>query len=271
MSMSTAGRASIPLGTACIYLLIYLIGNWQDGDKLITKNRKVTFGIALILDLYIIYKAKTTIGYAEEFKYLDRFKILLGGEIFLALIYGVLNIDNEKIKNYTIYGLIIVALVTGLRVNPIIRTTDIFYTKPVAIKMQEIKNEDPSALWVVNDGGWYINDYALANGIKVLNSTQLYPNMELFKTLLGDKAEENRSIYNRYAHMNLEITDEDTEVSLLYADNIALKLNYKDLSKIDVKYVLSTESFSKKNFSNYFEEIYNEDGIYIYKVMEGTK
>ena len=95
--------------------------------------------------------------------------------------------------------------------------------------------------------------------------------MELFKTLLGDKAEESRSIYNRYAHMNLEITDEDTEVSLLYADNIALKLNYKDLSKIDVKYVLSTESFSKKNFSNYFEEIYNEDGIYIYKVMEGTK
>lgn len=271
MSMSTAGRASIPLGTACIYLLIYLIGNWQDGDKLVTKNRKVTFCIALILDLYIIYKAKTTIGYAEEFKYLDRFKILLGGEIFLALIYGVLNIDNEKIKNYTIYGLIIVALVTGLRVNPIIRTTDIFYTKPVAIKMQEIKKEDPSALWVVNDGGWYINDYALANGIKVLNSTQLYPNMELFKTLLGDKAEESRSIYNRYAHMNLEITDKDTEVSLLYADNIALKLNYKDLSKIDVKYVLSTESFSKKNFSNYFEEIYNEDGIYIYKVMEGTK
>ena len=40
------------------------------------------------------------------------------------------------------YVLMIVALVTGLRVNPIIRTTDIFYTKPVAVKMKEIQKEN---------------------------------------------------------------------------------------------------------------------------------
>lgn len=271
MSMTTAGRASIPLGTICIYMLIYLIGNWEKDDKLITDNKKVTFGISLVAVLYIIYKAKTTIGYAEDFHYLDKFKLLLGGEIFLALIFGVLNINNEKIKEYTVYGLIIVALISGLRVNPVIRTTDIFYTKPVAVKMQEIKNENPSAIWVVNDGGWYINDYALANGIRVLNSTQVYPNLQLFETILGDKSEEYRKIYNRYAHVNFEITDEESDVELLFADNVAIKLNYKDLSKLNIEYILSTEDFSKKSFSNEFEEIYNEDGMYIYKVMEGIK
>lgn len=267
MSMATAGRVTIPLGTVCIYMLIYLMGNFQKGDKLI--NKKLTYYLAGASILFIIYKAKTTIGYAEDFHYLDKFKILLAGEIFFALIFGVLNINDEKIKNYTIYGLITVALITGINVNPVIRTTDIFYTKPVAIKMQEIKEQDPSAIWVVNDGGWYINDYALANGIRVLNSTQVYPNLELFETILGDKAEEYRKIYNRYAHVNFEITDEESDVELLYADNVAIKLNYKDLEKLDIKYILSSKDFSEESFADEFEEIYNEDGMYIYKVMEG--
>lgn len=270
MSMTTAGRVSIPLGTVCIYMLIYLLGNIEKDDKLI--NKKLSYFIAGFSVLFVIYKAKETIG----FPYLDRFKILLAGEIFLALIFGVLNINNEKIKNYTIYGLIIVALITGLRVNPVIRTTDIFYTKPVAIKMQEIKKENPDAIWAVNDGGWYINDYALANGIRTINSTGVYPNFELYETLLGDKAKEEnvRKIYNRYAHINFEVTDKESDVKLLYPDNIALKVNYEDLSKINVEYILSTTDLEKtfenneEILKNNFEEIYDEDGMYIYKVLK---
>lgn len=267
MSMSSAGRASIPLGTVCIYMLIYLMGNFEKGDKLI--NKKLTYVLSVFSVLFIIYKAKTTIGYAEEYQYLDKFKILLGGEIFLVAIFGILNLNNEKIKNYTIYGLIAIALISGLRVNPVIRTTDIFYTKPVAIKMQEIKQEDPDAIWVVNDGGWLINDYALASGIRVLNSTNVYPNIEMYETILGDEAEEKREIYNRYAHVNFEIVDGESDVELLYTDNVSIKLNYKDLSKLNIKYILSTVDLSETDFGTEFEELYNEDGMYIYKVMEG--
>lgn len=273
MSMSTAGRASIPLGTVCIYILIYLIGNFETDDKLI--NKKLSYILSGIFILFIIYKAKTTIGFAEEFHYLDKFKILLGGEIFLALIFGVLNINNEKIKNYTIYGLIAVALITGLGVNPVIRTTDVLYTKPVAIKMQEIKKENPDAIWAVNDAGWYKNDYAVANGIRTINSTAVYPNFELFEKLLGEKAkeEEIRKIYNRYAHVNFEVTDEESNVELLFADNIAIKVNYKDLQKLNIEYILSTVDLNKNFKDNEdarstFKEIYNEDKIYIYEVLK---
>lgn len=273
MSMSTAGRASIPLGTVCIYILIYLIGNFETDDKLI--NKKLSYILSGIFILFIIYKAKTTIGFAEEFHYLDKFKILLGGEIFLALIFGVLNINNEKIKNYTIYGLIAVALITGLGVNPVIRTTDVLYTKPVAIKMQEIKKENPDAIWAVNDAGWYKNDYAVANGIRTINSTAVYPNFELFEKLLGEKAkeEEIRKIYNRYAHVNFEVTDEESNVELLFADNIAIKVNYKDLQKLNIEYILSTLDLNKNFKDNEdarstFKEIYNEDKIYIYEVLK---
>lgn len=268
MSMTTASRVSIPVGTACIYMLIYLMGNIKKEDKFISK--KVAYILSGIAILFIIYKAKTTIGYREDFHYLDKFKILVGGEIFLATIFGILNIQNEKIKDYTIYGLIAIALITGLRVNPVIRTTDIFTTKPVAVKMQEIKAQDPDALWVVNDGGWYINDYAVANGIRTLNSTNIYPNMELYEKILGDKSEEKRTIYNRYAHVNFEITNKESDVELLHADNVAIKLNYNDLEKLQIEYILSTVDLNEMNLGRTFEELYDEDGMYIYKVTEGN-
>lgn len=272
MSMTTAGRVSIPLGTVCIYLLIYLIGNFEKGDKLI-ENKKLIYFLSGISIIYIIYKARTTIGFAQEYPYLDKFKILLAGEIFLIAIFGILNISNEKIKNYTIYGLIAIALITGLRVNPVIRTTDIFYTKPVALKLKEIKESNPDARWLINDGGWIINDYAVASGIITVNSTQVYPNLELFENVLGDKAEEFRSIYNRYGHLVFQVTDEETEVSIGAADCIFLNLNYKDLSKLDIDYMLSTSDFDEKeygeDFDKLYEEIYNEDGLYIYKITEG--
>ncbi len=267
MSMTTAGRASISVGTVCIYLLIYLIGNFEKGDKLI--NKKLTYFLSAFAIVYIIYKARTTIGYEPDFHYLDSLKIILAGEIFLLAIFGIMNINNEKIKNYTIYGLIAIALLTGLRVNPIIRTTDILYTKPIAIKLQEIKKSAPDALWLVNDKEWYRNDYAVANGIKTLNSTQVYPNIELFETVLGDKAQEYRNIYNRYGHLIINITDEETQVSLVAADCIFLNLNYKDLLKLDVDYILSTSDLNKTDYGSEFEELYNEDGLYIYKIMEG--
>ena len=89
--------------------------------------------------------------------------------------------------------------------------------------------------------------------------------------MLGNKAEEYKQIYNRYAHINLEISDKTTNVELLYADHISIKLNYNDLSKINVKYILSKEEFSQDSFFDNFEKIYNEDGMCIYKVMEGIE
>lgn len=257
MSNATASRATIALGTLSIYMLIYLMGNVKKEDKWL--SRASTYLVALILTVYIIYKARSTCG----FPYIDKFKLLLGGEIFLAAIFGILNLNSEFIQRYTLFGLITIALVTGLCVNPVIRTTDIFYTKPVSVKMREIRDQKPDAIWVVNDNGWYINDYPVANGIRTLNSTNVYPNLEMFETILGEeKAKEFEEIYNRYEHINFNIVDTETEVVLLYADNIVININYKEVNKLNIEYILS-----KKDISQFgFEKVYDEDGMYIFEV-----
>ena len=272
MSMTTAGRVSIPLGTVCIYLLVYLLGNFDERDKLIN-NKKLAATLAGIATIYIVYKAKSTIGFANDFPYLDRFKILVASEIFLIAIFGILNMDNKKIRNCTLYCLITIALITGLRVNPVIRTTDIFYEKPVAKKFNEINIQNPDSIWIVNDGGWYLNDYAIASGIRTLNSTALYPNFDFFETILGEEAknEEYRKIYNRYAHMRVQVVDDETEVELLYPDDISVKLNYEDLNNLNVNYIISTTDLNEELKEEQFKKIYDEDGMYIFEVMEGIK
>ena len=92
----------------------------------------------------------------------------------------------------------------------------------------------------------------------------------MFETLLGENAEQKRTIYNRYAHINLRIVDTPTDISLMAADSIILYLNYKDLSKLGVKYILTKDNLDEEQFSEkFYEEIYNEDNMYIYQVTEG--
>lgn len=266
MSSSAASRASLALGTLNIYMLINLFGNIEKEDKWFDNKKKLYMVlsalVSAILVSFIAYKAyKSCIP-----DYLGKLKMLVAWIIFFVPTFGILNMNNEKIKKYTMYVIILIALISGLRVNPIIRTTDILYTKPVAIKMQEIRDESPNAIWVVDDNSWHINDYTIANGIRTINSTNVYPNIELYENVLGDKAKENEFTYNRYHHINFNIVDTETEVVLLYDDNVVINLNYNDLDKLDIEYILSKHDINEKGFDREFEKLYDEAGLYIFKV-----
>ena len=267
MSMSPAGRATIPLGVSCIYLLVFLMGNYDDQkDKLLNKN--IAIFLAISCTAYVAYKAKNTIEYADVFLYLDDIKMFFAFEVFLLANICMFNMSYPKVRNFCGFVIIAIALMSGLTVNPVISSTNIFYEKPIAKKMNEIKENDPDALWAVNDDGWYCNDYPLASGIKTINSTQLYPNFEMYEKLFGEEKLEDfqfRTKVNRYCHINFVIVDEPTDVDLLYPDNIALLVNYMDLSKLGVKYIISFDDLSVESFGDYFDELYNDDGMYIYE------
>ena len=101
----------------------------------------------------------------------------------------------------------------------------------------------------------------------VLNSTNIYPNFELFESILGEKATENKEKFNRYAHVNFKIVKDETKVELLYADNIAIYMNAEELDDHKIEYILSRKSlYEERELNDYVEEIYNEDGMFIYKV-----
>ncbi len=227
MSMTTAPRATIALGTIQIYMLIYLFGAMTKETKWIPS--KIAYILPIFAVAYMLYQAVITCTLPGYFGWL---KIVISAILFGIAIFGIFNIDKEKIRNGTLAVLMLIALITGIAVNPVIRTTDIIYKKPICAKFAEIRQNDPDALWLGDDTGIYLNNYMVANGLRTIDSTNVYPNLALFELLLGEHAEAQKQAYNRYEHMNINITDEETRIELPAADNMLIWLNYRDLEKL---------------------------------------
>jgi hypothetical protein len=104
-------------------------------------------------------------------------------------------------------------------------------------------------------------------GAATINSTNVYPNLDRWRLLDPDRSEEE--VYNRYAHItiNLSNRDEETRFILDSADLITIRLNTRDLEKLEVGYVLSQRDLS--GFSNEdvsFIPLKNANGFTIYQL-----
>ena len=164
------------------------------------------------------------------------------------------------------------ALMTGTTVNPIQKGISVLTEKPAAKAVQKIINEDPeNNMWMVENTVFYFTpNYFLASGARIVNSVNIYPNFELYKTVLGEDAEkeENRKIYNRYAHVAMEITKDKNAVETIFEDSIKVKLTPDKIKKLGIKYIIALRDireFNTKDIS--FEMIYNEQGISMYKAI----
>lgn len=263
--MVPANRMAVPLGITQILLLIYMMGNIKKED-IIIKNKALAIILTIISSIFIVYMAqKTDIDNAMK-----GIRLYICGLINLFTIYQIYNIDKEKNRNILIGILIPIAIITGTTVNPIQRGIGALTSKPIAKEVQKIVTEDPeNNMWIVDSTNFYIPNYILANGAKVINSTNIYPNFNLYETVLGEKAQnkETKLIYNRYAHLNIEISNEN-KLELLYQDSIKLYLTTEKLKELGVKYIVSVreglEKFETPQIN--YEKMYEGYGMYIYKL-----
>lgn len=264
LSMSTANRASLALGTINIYLLIYVLGNIKKDDKWM--KWWVGLILAILSSAFIIYKSTTELNaQVPDEGYISIFKLVISCIIFVPMFILMFNLNKKKCQTAFMYMAIFTALLSGLCVNPIIRTTDIIYEKPAAKKMQEIREEDPDAIWISENCAFPVSNYMVANGLRVLNSTSVYPNLDFYKELLGDNSLGQLEIYNRYAHHVVFLTDEETHITLEQTDYLSWSINYNDLEKLGIDYILSNRDINELGYRE-FNEIYHEDNVYIYKL-----
>ena len=261
--MVKAKRITVVLGLIQSYLMIYLLGHIKKEDKILNEN--IAKVLAFIATLVILTLA---IKQAPE-GYIGPFLGFIAGMIVLSAFYLLLNLKEEN-KNKLISLLIAVAIIGGIAVNPIIKGTDIIYEKPLAKEVQKIVKEDKDAIWIVDNYGFPIPNYIVANGAKTINSTNYYPNTEMIKTLIGEEEmqkEEIEEIYNRYAHISINLVKEDTNLELMGADHYKINLNYKKLKDLDVKYILSSRDLSEfVNDESKLLKLYSENGFNIYSV-----
>lgn len=173
--------------------------------------------------------------------------------------------DVKEIKSTGSKAAVTVFLiVSGLCVNPLMCGLDAIYSKPVAKEVSQIVSENPDAKWIALDS-IITPDYLIACGARTYNSTNYVPNMDFWKKLDPSGAQDE--VYNRYAHICIELTEKQTSMELVAKDYIRLSLSYDDLSKLDIDYILGVTEMENAE-ENGLNEIYSEKGMYIYKVSE---
>ena len=258
--MSTPERSVVVVGFVSIVLLILCLSNYHSSTTS-TKRRHLVK--CIIISILVVF-----IGiYANKRMYPDYFslKMILFDLLFFIPVIVLIIINNKKMNKYAIIMLSFLTMFTGVLVHPLNRTIDVIYKKPVAKKIQQIEKKHPNAIWIMDGNEYYISNYMVANGADTINSTNFYPIISFWKKIGLIKKDE---IYNRYAHLLVNITNKKTSVKLNYMDQIKLNLNSHKLCKLNVKYVLSTNSKLDKLNDNYIniKQVYNDDGIYIYLV-----
>lgn len=261
--MVTTARAAVALSFSQVILIIYLLGVLKENDKLIN-NKYIKIILSVISGIILTYIAIKT----SPDGYLGKKMLLIAYLITSTSIYLLLNINKEKYKKHFISLFILLALISGITINPIIKGVSVIYEKSISKEVQKISSIDPKALWLVDSMNFTIPNYIIANGARVINSTNYYPNNELYTTLFGkEKANNFKSIYNRYAHISVEIVNQKSDLKLLYPDATKLCINKDKLKDINVKYIVTSRDLKEFN-SDYikFDELYNVEGFIIYKV-----
>ncbi|MBD8500990.1 DUF7657 domain-containing protein [Paenibacillus arenosi] len=178
--------------------------------------------------------------------------------IFTMLNYLLL---SGNLKKFIILFLPII--ISGVFINPVAQGTDSIKNLQISNQIKKIELEDPNQTWVATES-IFNGQLLIALGVKSMNSVHFTPDMNLWSQI--DVKSEFEDIYNRYAHVIVNVTDNDTNFELTQLDVIRVNINHSELQELGIKYILSPSIIN----SDSYEEIYydNDSGLYIYRVLD---
>ena len=266
LSNSQAERSAVALSYCNLLLLFRSISVWQDmeGDAATDERRRK----GIICICIAACSAAVSSVLANELLYSEYFTFRVG--IFCAavlLVCAVCIISGSKAG----YILLCAACIfMGATVNPLRAGLEDIRTEPLGKAIEQTAADDRTSKWIAVSDTWVMGNYPIMFGARTVNCTNTYMNTELWGILDPEKKYED--IYNRYAHMMVEISEKPVvEVSLLTPDQIRLRIGADRLPELGVRYVISDKDLSRIAGAGVtFEPVFTQDsGRYtIFQVKE---
>lgn len=257
-SNSTVFRAIDIIGLMQIYFMMIVLGRYENTKKL-PLIWAIPVGM-LVAGFNLYFSNRDYPGYLDQLQSIVMFILITGLCVVLMI-----NL-TDRLKNIWLVTVIGLSTFTGIYVFPVMKGFDAVFSKPVAQEIQKICEEDPDAKWITSGGGIVLSGYSVACGAPTVNSVNTYPNMRLWEKL--DEKSQYEDIYNRYAHIDVELTSEETSFELLQADYMKINLSYEDIGKTEAEYLLTVEEqeFEENPYVK-FKTIYESKDIYIYQLI----
>ncbi|MGX7119341.1 DUF7657 domain-containing protein [Enterococcus rotai] len=188
-------------------------------------------------------------------------------EIVAILVISILVMASLLFKWKGLFSILFVSIIlfTGLTVNPIVKGVAPIYEKKIGQAITEINERNPDQLWV---GERMMYSYLPMFGVHTFNGVSFTPDLTMWKVLDPERKQEK--IYNRYAHIHAEITDDKPELELLNPDAFVVRLDSEDIKKIGINYLVTYKEIDDlKTDTVRFDKLYgpDKDGAYIYKAV----
>lgn len=254
---STSVRMIDILGYVQVILIVRLLSFYRDEKHI----KPVVGGIVAV-----VFACESVLICRHSFPdYLNKYwMILLFVLIFILSFYLMTNYKDKGFKKFGIL-ISVVSICSGICVRPISIGLSSVYAKPAAQEIQKIVSTDPKSKWVTI-GGIETPSFTVMCGAPTINFVNTYPNLKLWHTLDPDKKYEK--IYNRYEHVKVLLTQEETSFELIQNDYITLNLSYKDIKKAKVKYIFTNGDCDIDFDNGYvkFDKVYDESGVNIYEI-----
>jgi len=247
-------RLVIVFGLTCIYILIIFLASIKD------IKYKCSFPIVfVVINLFFII-----------FLYNSNVKDFLGkGFLILTTVYINLIIYCLYMKKRKVSMLLIgiIVFISGFAVNPICQGLGSIYNNKLSSKIIISLNKSDAGTWLGINSIVY-GDYLLANGVKSYNCVNYLPDYKKWNKI--DKTYLYKNVYNRYAHIIVNLIEDKTNFVLVNkADLITLNLNYTDLLiNTDIKYIMAPNKIDNLQKYKEISEIYHDkqSNIYVYKI-----
>lgn len=196
--------------------------------------------------------------------YMDVKYTVLASALAMALGMAAFGEVKPREKTAVLCSLSVLLILIGFFVNPINSGIGALTKKPVAREIQSIVAQDPDSKWI-GYGGIIAGPYAVANGAPCITSTNYVPNMALWTRL--DPTGAYNEVYNRYAHVTLTFTDEETSFSLFGADHMSLQLSYEDIHLTEAKYLFALQPVDEESDVIDLKLLYQEENAWIYEIV----
>ena len=181
---------------------------------------------------------------AQAFPEFYKNYVLAGTIILAAGLFAALFTAGEKRgQKVFLTGVCLVMAVSGLLVNPIRRGISGIYESETIRRIRDVVAEDPEALWIVEGEDVPVINLLIMAGARTVNSTNVYPCMERWESLDGG---ENSFIYNRYAHIRMDLTEtEQVQFSLIQDDYFRVECPLSSLEQMQVRYIFTENDLSR--------------------------
>lgn len=241
MSYSTALRTAQIVGFVNLILLIRSLSIMRKSIGL--KWAVITSVVSILCVMFAVT--------SYNLEYWNKMMFAISMIFFFILFFLVLRFKQKYAESIFIFVSCVILVISTLLVNPVRSGVGNIYDLRVVKEINEIQEKEPKALWVVEGMDYPRINVGIMTGAPTINSTNIYPDIERWRKI--DSTGEYIDVYNRYAHISIEVIEIDSpKFELTNPDCFKVFLTLDDLLELDVKYIFTMntlEGSSKVNVS----------------------